>query len=125
MAVTAKMVSELRDKTGAAMMDCKKALEASGGDMDAALDHLRKQGLKTAAKKAGRETSEGRVSASIADDGTSGALVAVRDGEFDLVLMDVQMPEINGLEATEVIRATEADDEHRIPIILADLLPDE
>lgn len=78
MAVTASMVRELRDKTGAAMMDCKKALEASGGDMDAALDHLRKQGLKTAAKKAGRETSEGRVSASIADDGTSGALVAVR-----------------------------------------------
>jgi elongation factor Ts len=78
MAVSASMVRELRDKTGAAMMDCKKALDAAGGDMDAALDHLRKQGLKTAAKKAGRETSEGRVSASISDDGTAGAMVAVR-----------------------------------------------
>ena len=61
MAITAKMVSELRSMTGAAMMQCKKALEASGGDMDGAIDHLRKAGLKSAAKKASRETAEGRV----------------------------------------------------------------
>jgi len=78
MAVSASMVRELRDKTGAAMMDCKKALDEANGDMDAALDNLRKQGLKTAAKKAGRETSEGRVSAQISDDGSAGAMVAVR-----------------------------------------------
>jgi elongation factor Ts len=78
MTISASHVRELRDKTGAAMMDCKKALEAAGGDMDAALDHLRKQGLKTAAKKAGRETSEGRVVARIAKDGRAGAMVAVR-----------------------------------------------
>jgi elongation factor Ts len=78
MTISANHVRELRDKSGAAMMDCKKALEAAGGDMDAALDHLRKQGLKTAAKKAGRETSEGRVSSRIAADGKSGAMVAVR-----------------------------------------------
>lgn len=71
------MVRELREKSGAAMMDCKKALEASGGDMDAAFDHLRKSGLKTAAKKAGRETSEGRVQASVSDDGRTGGMVSV------------------------------------------------
>jgi elongation factor Ts len=78
MAITSEMVRKLRDMTGAAMMDCKKALEATSGDMDAAVDHLRKAGLKTAAKKAGRETSEGRVAAIIAPDGRLGALVMVR-----------------------------------------------
>lgn len=68
MAITAQMVRELREMTGAAMMDCKKALEASGGDVDAAIDHLRKQGLKSAAKKADRETAEGRVIAPLSDD---------------------------------------------------------
>jgi elongation factor Ts len=71
------MVRELREKSGAAMMDCKKALEASGGDMDAAFDHLRKAGLKTAAKKAGRETSEGRVHALLAEDGRTGGMISV------------------------------------------------
>lgn len=71
------MVRELREKSGAAMMDCKKALEASGGDMDAAFDHLRKAGLKTAAKKAGRETSEGRVQAAVSEDGRTGGMVSV------------------------------------------------
>lgn len=78
MAITAGMVRELREKSGAAMMDCKKALDASGGDLDAAFDHLRKAGLKAAGKKAGRETSEGRVAAKLGDDGRSGAIVAVR-----------------------------------------------
>ena len=57
MTITAKMVSELRGMTGAAMMDCKKALEATSGDLQAAVDHLRKQGFKSAAKKASRATS--------------------------------------------------------------------
>ena len=75
--ITATMVRELRDKTGAGMMECKKALTACDGDMEAALDELRKSGLKTAAKKAGRETSEGRVYAKVADDLRSGALVSI------------------------------------------------
>lgn len=92
--ITATMVRELRTETGAAMMDCKKALEACDGDVQAAKDHLRKQGLKTAAKKAERETSEGRVYAWLNDDRTAGALVAVscetdfvaRTGDFETML---------------------------------------
>ncbi len=61
MAITASLVRELREMTGAAMMDCKKALEAADGNIEGAVDHLRKQGLKSAAKKASRETAEGRV----------------------------------------------------------------
>ncbi|QDU68073.1 Elongation factor Ts [Planctomycetes bacterium Pla86] len=78
MAITAALVRELREKTGAAMMDCKKALEASGGDLEGAVDHLRKSGLKTAAKKADRDTSEGRVAAKIGDDARCGSLIAIR-----------------------------------------------
>lgn len=77
MAISAAMVRELREKSGAAMMDCKKALEASGGDMDAAFDHLRKAGLKTAAKKAGRETTEGRVQVAVTEDGRTGGMVSI------------------------------------------------
>ena len=77
MAITAKMVSELRERTGAAMMDCKKALEATGGDPEAALDQLRKQGLKSAAKKPGRETAEGRVFAVVPEASQRGHLVGV------------------------------------------------
>ncbi len=77
MAITAKMVSELREMTGAAMMDCKKALEASGGDFEAAIDHLRKQGLKSAAKKAERTTAEGRVFAVVSPDARVAHIVGV------------------------------------------------
>ena len=77
MAITATMVRELRDMTGAAMMECKKALEAAGGDIQQAIDHLRKQGLKSAAKKASRETGEGRVIAVLGDDGRRGHMVAM------------------------------------------------
>ncbi|HKX45539.1 MAG TPA: translation elongation factor Ts [Planctomycetota bacterium] len=78
MPITADMVRKLRDLTGAPMMDCKRALEEAGGDFEAAEDNLRKQGLKTAAKKAGRETSEGRVAAKLCDSGRTGSLVAIR-----------------------------------------------
>lgn len=77
MAITATMVRELRDMTGAAMMDCKKALEAAGGDIQQAIDHLRKQGLKSAAKKASRETAEGRVFAVVTPDGHRGHMVGL------------------------------------------------
>ena len=54
--ITASMVKDLRDKTGAGMMDCKAALKETGGDMEAAIDWLRKKGISKAAKKAGRKT---------------------------------------------------------------------
>ena len=75
MSVTAAMVSELRKKTGAGMMDCKKALTETGGNMDEAVDFLRKKGLSAAAKKSGRVAAEGAVAA-IAD----GAVGAIAEG---------------------------------------------
>ncbi len=81
-AVTAAMVKELRGKTGAGMMDCKKALGETGGDIEAAVDWLRTKGLAAAAKKAGRVAAEGVVA--LAANGTSGALVEV-NSETDFV----------------------------------------
>ena len=60
-AITAKMVSELREKTGAGMMDCKKALTAADGDMELAIENLRKSGIAKAEKKSGRSTNQGKV----------------------------------------------------------------
>lgn len=75
--IDAKMVKELRDRTGAPMMDCKEALSASDGDMEKAFEFLRKKGLKAAAKKASRETSEGLVGAYIHHTGKVGVLLEV------------------------------------------------
>ena len=75
MQITSGMVKELREKTGAGLMDCKAALTASGGDMEAAIDHLRKKGLAAAAKKSSRIASEGVVYAHV--EGKSGTLVEV------------------------------------------------
>lgn len=77
MAISAADVRNLREKTGAPMMDCKKALEATDGDMAAAEDHLRKLGLKAAGKKVGRATGEGRCSFKVTEDGKRGAMVAL------------------------------------------------
>lgn len=77
MTITAAKVRELRDRTGAGMMDCKKALESAAGDLEAAVDHLRKAGLKSAAKKAERETAEGRVLVVQNESGRSGHLLAI------------------------------------------------
>ena len=65
-AISAALVKELRDQTGAGMMDCKRALVETGGDLEAAKKLLREQGLAGAAKRAGRETTEGKVGYSIA-----------------------------------------------------------
>ncbi|MDX1677524.1 translation elongation factor Ts [Arsukibacterium sp.] len=67
MAVTAALVKELRERTGAGMMDCKKALEETGGDIEAAIDAMRKSGLAKAAKKAGRIAAEGVILTRVAD----------------------------------------------------------
>ena len=75
--ITAQLVRQLREMSGAGMMECKKALTSTDGDIDAALDELRKAGLKSAAKKVGRETAEGRVGVKVSDDGKTGAIVAL------------------------------------------------
>jgi elongation factor Ts len=80
--ITAGMVKELRDKTGAGMMDCKAALGESGGDLEAAVDWLRKKGLAKAAKKAGRVAAEGLIG--VAVKGTKGVVVEV-NSETDFV----------------------------------------
>jgi len=77
MKITAQMVKELRERTAAPMLDCKKALEETGGNLDSAVDALRKRGLASAAKKAGRVTAEGTVGSYIHAGGRIGVLVEV------------------------------------------------
>ena len=77
MAVTAKLVKELREMTGAGMMDCKKALTATDGDMDKAVEFLREKGLATAQKKAGRIAAEGIVMLKVSEDGKKAVAVEV------------------------------------------------
>ena len=77
MAITAQMVKELRDKTNAGMMDCKKALTENDGDMEKAADWLRQKGLSVAAKRAGREASEGQIASYIHAGGKLGVMVEV------------------------------------------------
>ena len=84
MNITAAMVKDLRERTGAGMMDCKKALTECDGNMDAAIEALRKKGLSTAAKKAGRIAAEGLVAVAVAEDGKKGAIVEV-NSETDFV----------------------------------------
>jgi elongation factor Ts len=75
MTITSKMVKDLRDKTQAGMMDCKKALEKTGGDMEKAVDLIRQKGLMVAAKRAGRATSEGVIETYIHAGGKLGVMV--------------------------------------------------
>lgn len=82
MAITAAQINELRKTTGAGMLDCKKALEEVGGDLEQAIDYLRKKGLAAASKKAGRAATEGMVAAAIS--GNCGALVEI-NSETDFV----------------------------------------
>lgn len=84
MAITAADVKKLREMTGAGMMDCKKALTATNGDMDAAVDFLREKGLATAQKKAGRIAAEGIVMTVVADDAKKAVVVEV-NAETDFV----------------------------------------
>ncbi|MEX0384634.1 UNVERIFIED_CONTAM: translation elongation factor Ts [Spiribacter pallidus] len=84
MAITAQLVKDLRERTGAGMMECKKALVETNGDMDAAVEFMRKRGLAKADKKADRVAAEGAVVAAIAEDGRSGALVEI-NSETDFV----------------------------------------
>lgn len=95
--ITADAVKELRDKTGAGFMDCKRALEEAGGDVDAAVALLRERGLAAAAKKAGREAREGLIGSYIHTGGKVGVLIEVscetdfvaRTEEFQRLVRDL------------------------------------
>ena len=82
--VTASLVKDLREKTGAGMMDCKKVLTETDGDMEKAIELLRERGIAKAAKKSGRVAAEGLVEAYVAEDGKTGAIVEV-NSETDFV----------------------------------------
>ena len=84
MEITAKMVKELRDRTGAGMMDCKKALQETGGDFEKATEHLREMGIAKASKKEGRQTAEG-VIASYVHPGDKLAVMVEINCETDFV----------------------------------------
>lgn len=112
MAITASMVKELRDTTGAGMMDAKKALTETGGDMEAAVDWLRTKGLAKAAKKAGRTAAEGLVGVSISD----GRGVAVEvNSETDFVAKNAEFQALvraitekaQGVADVEALKATD------------------
>jgi len=99
MEITAQMVKQLRERTGAGMMDCKSALNETKGDMESAVDYLRKKGLAAAAKKAGRVAAEGAVGSYIHGGGKLGVLVEVncetdfvaRTEEFQELVRDIAM----------------------------------
>ncbi|MCL2619016.1 MAG: translation elongation factor Ts [Defluviitaleaceae bacterium] len=84
MAISAAMVKELREKSGAGMVDCKNALTATEGDLEKAMEFLREKGLAAAAKKSGRIAAEGLVMAFVSDDGARGSIVEV-NSETDFV----------------------------------------
>ena len=73
--ITAQMVKALRDRTGAGMMECKKALETAGGDIEKGIEELRKRGIASAAKKTGRSAKQGTIVIKLSDDKTSGVIV--------------------------------------------------
>ncbi|WP_349948309.1 translation elongation factor Ts [Lacrimispora sp. BS-2] len=91
-AITAGMVKELREMTGAGMMDCKKALAQTDGDMEKAVEFLREKGLAAASKKAGRIAAEGIVTTVVTGDGKSAAIVEV-NSETDFVAKNAQFQE--------------------------------
>ena len=111
--VTASLVKELREKTGAGMMDCKKVLTETDGDMEKAMELLRERGIAKAAKKSGRVAAEGLVDAYISEDGKVGAVVEVnsetdfvaKNEEFQKFVMDVakQVVEKNPATVEELL----------------------
>ena len=107
-AITAAMVKDLREKTGAGMMDCKKALTATEGDMDAAVDFLREKGLATAQKKAGRIAAEGIVAALVKEGGKKAVVVEV-NSETDFVAKNAVFQEYVAQVAEQAMDTTAAD----------------
>ena len=108
MAFTAKDVAALREKTGCGMMDCKKALTASNGDMEAALDFLREKGLAAATKKAGRIAAEGVAFAYINEDETVGVAIEV-NAETDFVAKNAEFQAFVNTCAETIAKENPAD----------------
>jgi len=106
MSVTAALVKELREKSGAGMMDCKKALAETDGNMEAAIDWLRTKGLATAAKKSGRVASEGLVAFAV--DGTKGAVIEL-NAETDFVARNTEFQEFASTLAGLALAAGDLD----------------
>ena len=106
--VTASLVKELREKTGAGMMDCKKVLTETDGDIEKAIELLRERGIAKAAKKSGRIAAEGLVEAYVSEDGKVGAIVEVnsetdfvgKNEEFKTFVMDVAKQVVKNNPAT-------------------------
>ena len=108
MEVTAKMVKDLRDMTGAGMMDCKKALAASEGDMDKAVEFLREKGLAAAEKKAGRIAAEGIVDVNVSADAKLAAIVEV-NSETDFVAKNEKFRDFVAAVAAQAANTSAAD----------------
>lgn len=108
MAITADMVKQLRERTGAGMMECKKALTETNGDMEAAVDLMRKSGAAKADKKAGRVAAEGRVVINIAQDAKKAAIVEV-NSETDFVAKDASFMEFSNEVGNVTLNAQPAD----------------
>lgn len=108
MAITAAMVKELREVSGAGMMDCKKALTATEGDMDKAMEFLREKGLATAQKKAGRIAAEGIVMLNVSEDGKKAVAVEV-NAETDFVAKNEKFRGYVAQVAEQAMDTTAAD----------------
>lgn len=108
MAITAAQVKELREMTGAGMMDCKKALTATDGDMDKAIEFLREKGLATAQKKASRIAAEGLCRTLVSEDGRSAVVVEV-NSETDFVAKNEKFQRYVGEVAAQALTTTAAD----------------
>ena len=108
MAITAAMVKELREMSGAGMMDCKKALTATDGDMDKAVEWLRENGLAKAAKKSGRIAAEGMVAVNVAEDGKSASIVEV-NSETDFVAKNEKFQSYVAEVAAQALETSAAD----------------
>ena len=107
MAITASMVKELREMTGAGMMDCKKALNETNGDLDAAVEYLRKNGQAKAEKKAGRIAAEGIVKTVVKDDKVA-AIVEV-NSETDFVAKNADFQAYVAEVAEQAVASDAAD----------------
>lgn len=108
MAITAAMVKDLRELTGAGMMACKKALEAVAGDMDKAVEHLREQGLAGAEKKAGRIAAEGVSFTALSEDGKTGVVVEV-NAETDFVAKNEKFQSFVREVAAQALKTSASD----------------
>ncbi len=106
--ISAALVKELRERTGSGMMECKRALEATAGDIEAAVEKMRKEGMAKADKKAGRVAAEGTVVVELAADGKSGLIIEI-NCETDFVAKDANFQAFCEAVATAALKARPAD----------------